>query len=46
MGKRTDYEHLERDLDGCYYWFMNRVPVARLRSLGAVNIHINYGELD
>lgn len=106
MGERTVYEHLERDLDGCYYWFMNRDvgvdrfppieiielrkwfyeqqfkfkdtslyykgtrlyftyknlkyylswvfysqsliddTVARLRSLGATNIQINYGELD
>lgn len=23
MGRRYDYEHLERDNDGCYYWFMN-----------------------
>lgn len=24
MSKREDYEHLERDLDGNYYWFTNR----------------------
>lgn len=24
MNNRTDYEHLELDNDGCYYWFMNK----------------------
>lgn len=24
MGKREDYEHLELDLDGNYYYFMNK----------------------
>lgn len=24
MNERTDYEHLERDLDGFNYWFTNR----------------------
>lgn len=24
MNKRTDYEHLKLDNDGCFYWIMNK----------------------
>ena len=102
MSKREDYEHLELDLDGCYYWITNHdvdypykepllkdfckwwkeheqntglyykgtrlyftfkgvkyyltwiftsgvdfdTAIAKLKALGAVNIQINWGELD
>ena len=108
MNKREDYEHLEREVDGSYYWWINNdvihlskfgncehedlynlskwfyneeskvcslyykmtrlyftykdvkyylswvffsqdlinEAIKRLRSIGAINLQINYGELD